>query len=57
MIDDGIVNINSLAGLKPGTDDVIYNGNTDSWIRFGNSLKLRLLNHLSKRNPGASTAF
>lgn len=46
MIEDGIVNINSLAGMKPGTDDVIYNGNTDNWIRFGNSLKLRLLNHL-----------
>lgn len=57
MIEEGIVNINSLAGLKPGTDDVIYNGNTDSWIRFGNSLKLRLLNHLSKREPGAASAF
>jgi hypothetical protein len=57
MIEDGIVNINSLAGMKPGTDDVIYNGNTDSWIRFGNSLKLRLLNHLSKRSPGVSAAF
>ncbi|MCP1250582.1 SusD/RagB family nutrient-binding outer membrane lipoprotein [Elizabethkingia sp. S0634] len=57
MIEDGIVNINSLAGMKPGTDDVIYNGNTDNWVRFGNSLKLRLLNHLSKRSPGGSAAF
>ncbi|HFK5552132.1 TPA: SusD/RagB family nutrient-binding outer membrane lipoprotein [Elizabethkingia anophelis] len=56
-IEDGIVNVGSLTGNRPGTDDVIYNGNTDSWIRFANSLKLRLLNHLSKREPGAASAF
>lgn len=57
MIEDGITNINTKEGMKPGTDDIIYSGNTDNWIKFGNSLKLRLLNHLSKKNPNGATAF
>ncbi|HFK5568687.1 hypothetical protein BAX97_09180 [Elizabethkingia meningoseptica] len=57
MLDDGIANINSKEGTKPGTDDVIYDGNTDNWVKFGNSLKLRLFNHLSKRDPNAASTF
>lgn len=57
MIDAGIANVKSTAGLKPRTDDLMYGGNMVSWEKFGNSLKLRLLNHLSKRQPGAAAAF
>ena len=57
LIDDGIANVKANAGLKPGTDDLIYAGNITKWEKFGNSLKLRLLNHLSKRNPNAAKTF
>jgi hypothetical protein len=57
MIDAGIANVKSTAGLKPAADDLMYKGNIASWEKFGNSLKLRLLNHLSKKQPGAAAAF
>ena len=40
-------------------DDVIYNGDKGKWIKFGNLLKARLLNKLSKKasyNPAAVLA-
>ncbi len=57
LIDSGIANTKLSSSLRPTTDDVIYGGNITKWERFGNSLKLRLLNHLSKRNPNAAKAF
>lgn len=49
LIDEGIENItNSTATepLKPGADDLIYGGNNSRWIKFGKTLKLRMLNNL-----------
>jgi hypothetical protein len=60
MIDAGIANINSGKGFKPGTEDLIYGGRANwemLWQKYGNSLKLRLLNHLSKRQPNAASDF
>lgn len=57
MIEAGVANVKSAKGIKPGSDDLIYGGNMTQWEKFGNSLKLRLLNHLSKKQPGASAAF
>lgn len=56
-IDNGIKNINSNIGSNPGSADVIFNGDRSKWLKFGNSLKLRLLNHLSKRNPTAALDY
>lgn len=57
MIDAGVSNVKTGAGTRPGADDMVYGGDMNKWERFGNSLKLRLLNHLSKRQPGAAAAF
>ena len=57
MIDAGIANVKSGIGTGPAGDDLIYGGNEENWERYGNSLKLRLLNHLSKRDPIAAAAF
>lgn len=57
MIEAGISNVKSAKGTKPGGDDVIYAGNMANWEKFGNSLKLRLLNHLSKKQPNAAADF
>lgn len=57
LIEDGIANINANEGLNPGTSDLIYGGNATKWRKFGNSLKLRLLNHLSLRDSGAALTF
>lgn len=47
-IDEGIVELTkSESSLTLGTDDFIYGGNTDNWIRMAYSLKARYLLHAS----------
>jgi hypothetical protein len=41
MIDEGIAEL--VAGGDMGAEDLVYNGDAASWIKFGNSLKLRIL--------------
>lgn len=46
LIDEAIANLTSTEStnlLKPGTDDLIYGGDVNKWIRMGNTLKLKLL--------------
>ena len=54
-IDAGLADLNSVStGLAPGTNSTIYSGSFTTrranWIKFGNTLKLRLLLHYSKVN-------
>lgn len=45
LIDEAKANIGSDQGLKrPANDDLFYGGNTDKWIRFANTFKLKLYN-------------
>jgi hypothetical protein len=48
MLDEGIANLQANAPniIKPGTDDVIYGGNVQNWIRAANTIKLKLYNQL-----------
>lgn len=57
LIDAGIANVKSGTGAAPGNEDLIYRGDMGNWQRYGNSLKLRLLNHLSKKSPTAAATF
>jgi len=55
IIDEALVDLNSVSiGLAPGNNSTIYSGNFTTrranWIRFGNTLKLRLLLRYSKSN-------
>lgn len=46
LIDEAIGNLTNTESvnlLKPGTDDIIYGGDINKWIRMGNTLKLKLL--------------
>lgn len=54
-IDEALTDLNSTStGLAPGSNSTIYTGAFSSkkanWIKFGNTLKLRLLIHYSKIN-------
>lgn len=46
MIDAGIAEIETEEGVFPEGDDVIYGGNTDNWIRFAKTLKLKMYNQV-----------
>jgi len=50
MLDDAISELNLSAG-DVGDDDFIYAGNTANWIKFANSLKLRILMRTSEVSP------
>lgn len=55
MIDEGIAALS--AGTETISGDIVYGGNVTKWKKYGNSLKLRLLNHLSSRQPNAAANF
>lgn len=44
LIEAAKINLSSEQGLKPAVDDLFYKGNTEKWIRFANTFKLKLYN-------------
>lgn len=58
LLDAAIADLNNptTGNLKPGADDVIYNGDATKWIKFANTLKLKLYTQQSKtKNVSAET--
>ena len=55
-IDKGIAMINVDAEVTPGSDDLIFQGDMDSWMKFANTLKLRVLMRLSEVAPDKAAA-
>lgn len=47
LLDSGIANLSAPTDNSVGTDDFIYGGDSENWIKFGYMLKARYLNHLS----------
>ncbi len=47
LLDQGIANLSQETDLPLGNDDFIYGGDEEKWVKFGNMLKARYLNHLS----------
>lgn len=51
LIDQGIADIENSDSkniIKPGGDDLIYGGDTEKWMRFANTLKLKLYVQVQK---------
>ncbi|MCO5238588.1 MAG: SusD/RagB family nutrient-binding outer membrane lipoprotein [Chitinophagaceae bacterium] len=49
LIDEGIADLNNTAAentSSPGSDDLIYGGDVDSWIKAANTIKLKLYNQV-----------
>lgn len=46
LIDTGKSNIISNQGIKPGSEDLFYKGDMTKWVRFANTLKLKLYNQI-----------
>jgi len=46
LLDDAKANILSGEGLSPSTDDLMYSGDTSKWVKFINTLKLKLYNQI-----------
>ncbi len=46
LIDAGKVKVQSGQGLVPSTDDLFYGGASAQWVKFANTLKLKLYNQI-----------
>lgn len=58
LIDKAKVNLKLNTGTqKPGADDLIYKGNISKWIRFANTLKLKLYNQTRLISDFDQTGF
>ncbi|MUP46736.1 SusD/RagB family nutrient-binding outer membrane lipoprotein [Gramella sp. BOM4] len=48
LLDAGINNLSQETEVSIGNDDFIYGGDASNWLKFGNMLKARYLNHYSE---------
>ncbi|HEY5688233.1 MAG TPA: SusD/RagB family nutrient-binding outer membrane lipoprotein, partial [Yeosuana sp.] len=51
MLDDALSQFDVASGDDVGEDDFIYEGDISKWVKFTNSLKLRILMRTSEVNP------
>lgn len=57
LIDQGIAELNATtSALNPGSNETIYGGNRARWIRFANTLKLRIFLHYSEIDAARAKA-
>lgn len=57
LLDQGIADLNAASSaLAPGTNETIYGGNRTNWIKFANTLKMRIYLHYSEINPTLATS-
>ncbi|MBS1982385.1 MAG: hypothetical protein OJF59_000436 [Cytophagales bacterium] len=52
LIDKGIADLNKTNTRTIAAEDLIYSGNISKWVKFGNTLKLRLALHYAKVDNG-----
>lgn len=57
LIETAKSNIKSGEGLEPSDDDLFYKGDTDKWIRFANTFKLKLYNQVRLTTDFDQTGF
>jgi len=57
LLDAGIADLNNSdpGALTPGSEDVVYGGNSAKWIKFAHAIKARVYLHQSKGNPAMAT--
>ncbi len=51
MLDEALVELDAAEGDDVGDDDFVYSGDISKWIKFANSLKLRILMRTSEVDP------
>ncbi|MDH4089668.1 MAG: SusD/RagB family nutrient-binding outer membrane lipoprotein [Cyclobacteriaceae bacterium] len=57
-LDDALSrDFSSSTNVSPGTSDLVFGGDVDSWIRFANTLKLKLMIRYSAADPGKAKSL
>ena len=51
-LDEAIGKLNAAeSAVSPGTDDLMFSGDLNQWVKFANFLKIRYYNHKGKQDP------
>ena len=57
MIDRGLDNVDlSNTAINPGADDLMFGGDMNAWVRFANTLKLRIYMRQAESRPSVAQA-
>ncbi len=51
VLDDAIVELNSGAGIGPGSADLVYGGSSAKWLALAHTLKARYFMHVAEVDP------
>ena len=46
LLDEGIANLQKESVFEAGSDDLFYGGDTELWVKFANSVKLKMYNQI-----------
>ena len=58
LVKEGLADLDKPSALVPSiTDDPVYRGDLVRWRRMGNTLRLKLANTISRREPARATAI
>ena len=58
LVKEGLADLDKTSALLPSlTDDPVYRGDLTKWRRMGNTLRLKLANTISRREPARATAI
>ncbi|MGZ5243955.1 MAG: SusD/RagB family nutrient-binding outer membrane lipoprotein [Bacteroidia bacterium] len=54
LVDEGLALIDVTSDVHPGADDLIFHGDMEAWVRFANTLKLRIYMRQSEVRPNVA---
>ncbi|WP_375434599.1 SusD/RagB family nutrient-binding outer membrane lipoprotein [uncultured Hymenobacter sp.] len=58
LVKEGLAELDLQSALKPSaTDDPVYRGDLAKWKRMGNTLRLKLANTISRKEPALATTI
>lgn len=57
LVKEGLANLGETSTLLPGAEDPVYKGDLTKWRRMGNTLRLKLANTMSRREPALAKAI
>jgi hypothetical protein len=57
LVKEGLANLGETSTFVPGAEDPVYKGDLTKWRRMGNTLRLKLANTISRKEPALAKAI
>lgn len=56
LVREGIADLGATSTTNPSTDDIVYNGSIQNWVRAGYTLMLKMAMQISGKEPALATS-